>query len=175
MERIIKHIITANIDDCKLYYTDNAEIETLKFELFNNGIDYEIDRNLIYDKLGEILEYADEYDMIHTVIMKLKQKKYSDLFSLYALSVFDQYAIEIIKDKYKYDRKFIRDRYNEIIKLTYNEIIKLYKADNIKDELIKFVTDWHKRHYTFSISNHTKELQWGMVQKIINGIDYIEY
>ena len=171
MERIVYGIINKSINDCKLCYTDNTEIESVKCELFNSGKYYEIDRTLIYDKLGAIFEYAERYNMNDTVIENIKQENYSDLFSMYALSVFDEYVIDIIKDKYKYDREFITDRYTEVKELTINEIIELYKADTIKDDLIKWVNEWRHAEY---LATDT-ELKWGLVMRIINGIDRVEY
>jgi hypothetical protein len=174
MDTIIKNIINENINDCKLCYTDNTEIENVKYELFTNCKHYEIDRTLIYDKLGEIFEYAEKYNMNDTVIEKIKKEDYSYLFSLYALSVFDEYVIDIIKDKYKYNNYYITDRHNEIAELTINEIIELYKANSIKDELIKFINDWKQCGYKVSNDNLMK-LKWGTVMKLINSIDCVVY
>ena len=171
MDTIIKNIINENVNEYKLCYTDNTEIENVKYQLFNSGKHYNIDRTLIYDKLGEIFEYAEQYNMNDTVIEKIKQENHVDLFSLYALSVFDTFTIDIIKDKYKYDREFITDRFTEVKELTINEIIELYKADSIKTELWKFVNDW--RYSDISVNN--VELKWGMVMKLINDIECVDY
>jgi hypothetical protein len=171
MDTIIKNIINEDVGCCKLCYTGNTEIENVKYELFSSGKYYEIDRTLIYDKLGAIFAYAEQYNMNDIVIENIKQENYSDLFNMYALSVFDEYVIDIIKDKYQYDREFITDRHNEIAELTFNEIIELYKADSIKDELIKWVNDWKQSSYKAS----NGELKWGMVLKLINDIDYVDY
>jgi len=179
MDNKIRDIISENIDDYKLCYEANSELELLKNDLFNNNITYNnIDKYELYNKLGEIFEYSENYNMEDTIIRWVKEDDMNSLFNLYALAKFDEFVLDILKNKYSYDIEFIKARYNEIVDLDFNEIIDFYKANTIKDELEIWWDDWLESNYKQTINkNSINELSWGLVKYkyIIEHIDNIDY
>ena len=176
MDRVIKNIINNNLntDDgiIILKYENNDAIDNLKTELFNSGIIYDnIDRTNVYDKLADIFVYAEEYNMTDTIIMWIKEEDLNHLFCLYALSVFDVFVVELIKDKYLYDREFITRAFNDIKDLSFDSIIRLYDAEKNNETMYKFYNDW----IISGIKTNDTEVKWGLVLKIINSIDDVCY
>ena len=176
MDRVIKNIINNNLntDDgiIILKYENNDAIDNLKTELFNSGIIYDnIDRTNVYDKLADIFVYAEEYNMTDTIIMWIKEEDLNHLFCLYALSVFDVFVVELIKDKYLYDREFITRAFNDIKDLSFDNIIRMYDAEKINKSMYKFYNNW----IISGIKTDDKEVKWGLVLKIINSIDDVCY
>tara|TARA_R110000822_G_scaffold36044_2_gene101561 strand:- start:939 stop:1469 length:531 start_codon:yes stop_codon:yes gene_type:complete len=176
MDRVIKNIINNNLntDDgiIILKYENNDAIDNLKTELFNSGIIYDnIDRTNVYDKLADIFVYAEEYNMTDTIIMWIKEEDLNHLFCLYALSVFDVFVVELIKDKYLYDREFIARAFNDIKDLSFDSIIRLYDAEKNNETMYKFYNDW----IISGIKTNDTEVKWGLVLKIINSIDDVCY
>lgn len=104
MDGVIKEIITENIIHNCVSIHDGNELNVLKERLFNSGNDYSllIDIHLVYDKLADIFEYAEENDITDKIIEYIKDADYSNLFSLYAYSVFDEIVQEIIDEEIDY-------------------------------------------------------------------------
>ena len=176
MDRVIKNIINNNLitDDgiIILKYENNDAIDNLKNELFNSEIIYDnIDRTNVYDKLADIFVYAEQYNMSDTIIEWIKEENLNSLFCLYALSVFDGFVVELIKDKYLYDREFITRAFNDIKDLSFDSIIGLYEAEKINETMYKFYNNW----IISGIKTNDTEVKWGLVLKIIKSIDDVCY
>lgn len=176
MDRVIKNIINNNLitDDgiIILKYENNDDIENLKNELFNSEIIYDnIDRTNVYDKLADIFVYAEQYNMSDTIIEWIKQENLNSLFCLYALSVYDDFVVELIKDKYLYDKEFNTRAFNDIKDLSFDSIIRLYEAEKINETMYKFYNDW----IISGIKTDDKKVKWGLVLKIIKSIDDVCY
>ena len=104
MDGVVKEIITENIIHNCVSIHDEDELNQLKEKLFNSGNDYSllIDRNLVYDKLADIFDYAEENELINKIIEYIKDADYSTLFSIYAYYSFDEIAQEIIDEEIDY-------------------------------------------------------------------------